>query len=544
MKVAVYVRVSTQQQAQTQTIEQQLERLRQHIQQQGWSLPAEHIFRDDGYSGAHLNRPALDRLRDLVTQGEFQKVLLTAPDRLARNYVHQVLLIEELERLGCRVEFLDRPMSQDPHDQLLLQIRGAVSEYERSLIAERMRRGRLAKFRAGLLLPWPRVPYGFRVNPERPRDPRGARLDEAEAAMVAGLFAAYLLDGQSLYGLTKQMMASPAATPRGKLRWNQGTIRGILSNPLYTGKVYAGRTLPKPASGRRSALTPIGHRPSPSRLSVPPEDWILVATLPPIVSQEQFDLVQAKLAHNRQFAKRNNHAHDYLLRALVSCGLCRGACLARMAQPAYAYYLCRGKLHPALSCHDQKCLSRFIPAQALDDLVWQDVCEVLTHPDTIAQALQRAQGGHWLPQELQARREQLRKGRFSLEQQLERLTAAYLGEVIPLAEYQRRRRELEQKLQALAQQTQQLDASAERQLELAGLVTSIESFCGRIQPVLAQASFAQKRQLVELLIDRVVVNNDEVEIRYVIPTSLSSEHVRFCHLRKDYFGALPKSVVG
>jgi site-specific DNA recombinase len=86
--------------------------------------------------------------------------LITAPDRLARKYVHQMLLLEELERAGCRVEFVDRPMSQDPHDQLLLHIRGAVAEYERTLIADRMRRGRQQKFRAGTLLPWSRPPYG------------------------------------------------------------------------------------------------------------------------------------------------------------------------------------------------------------------------------------------------------------------------------------------------------------------------------------------------------------------------------------------------
>ena len=110
---------------------------------------------------------------------------------MARNYVHQVLLVEELQRHGAEVEFLDRPMSQDPHDQLLLQIRGAVAEYERTLISERMRRGRLAKLRAGSLLPWTRPPYGYRLDPDRPRDPAGVRLDEAEAAVVRDLFAWY-----------------------------------------------------------------------------------------------------------------------------------------------------------------------------------------------------------------------------------------------------------------------------------------------------------------------------------------------------------------
>ena len=108
-----------------------------------------------------------ERLRDRVALRDLDGILITAPDRLARNYVHQVLLLEEITATGCQVHFLDRPMSQDPHDQLLLQIRGAVAEYERSLIAERMRRGRLRKLQAGVLLPWVRVPYGYRVDPDR-----------------------------------------------------------------------------------------------------------------------------------------------------------------------------------------------------------------------------------------------------------------------------------------------------------------------------------------------------------------------------------------
>src|SRR5262245_14048883 len=145
MKVAIYTRVSTIRQQQNQTIEQQLERLQAHVSTQGWELTLEHIFRDDGYSGAKLARPGLEGLREQAALGEFELVLITAPDRLARNYVHQVLLLEELTSHGCQVEFLDRPVSEDPHDQLVLQIRGAVAEYERSLIAERMRRGRQTK---------------------------------------------------------------------------------------------------------------------------------------------------------------------------------------------------------------------------------------------------------------------------------------------------------------------------------------------------------------------------------------------------------------
>ena len=107
-------------------------------------------------------------------------------------------------------------MSQDPHDQLLLQIRGAVAEYERSLIAERMRRGRLQKYQAGGLLPWTHPPYGFRVDPTHPRDPAGVRLEPAEVAVVTDLFARYLEEGASLKAVTKQLIALQIPTPSGR----------------------------------------------------------------------------------------------------------------------------------------------------------------------------------------------------------------------------------------------------------------------------------------------------------------------------------------
>jgi len=537
MRIAVYVRVSTRQQTESQTIEQQLDRLRAHIQAQGWILPDENIFRDDGYTGAVLNRPGLDRLRDQATAAAFDRVLITAPDRLARKYVHQVLIIEELERRGCQVEFLDRPMSQDPHDQLLLQIRGAVAEYERTLITERMRRGRLSKYRAGILLPWTRPPYGYRVNPERPRDPAGVRLDPVEAAVVAEIFAEYLQDGVGLISVVKHLYEQHIPSPTGKARWGLSTLRGILTNPTYMGQVYAGRMHYRPAQIRRSATHPIGQ-PHDSAALAPREEWIPVATIPAVVTQEQFDLAQTKLAHNQSFASRHNKAHQYLLRALVSCGICQLACYARtVPEGHYGYYVCTGKDKPVQNRREEKCPSRFTPAQQLDELVWQDLCDLLTHPEMIIHALERAQGGHWLPQELQARQENLRRGQVSLRQQLDRLTEAYLSCIIPLAEYQRRRQELEQRHTALENQAQQLTSQVNRQKELSGLVTHMEDFCQRVRTGLAAATFEQKRQLVELLVDRVIVSDSDVEIRYAIPTNSGSEHVRFCHLRSDYFNA-------
>jgi len=534
MHVAIYARVSTQRQAEAQTTDQQLDRLRAHAEGQGWNVAADRVFRDDGYSGANLKRPGLDRLRDAAASARLDRILITEPDRLARNFVHQTLLVEELQKHGAEVAFLDRPMSRDPHDQLLLQIRGAVAEYERTLITERMRRGRLRKLRTGTLLPWTRPPYGYRLDPDRPRDPAGVRLDEAEAAVVRDLFVWFADEGQSIYALQRRLDRMGIASPRGHRPWSTSALHGVLTNPTYVGQVFANRVRARPAEQRRSALLPVGRTGMGATQAVDAAEWIAVAPVPAIISQAQFDRTWERLTYNRQMARRNNRVHPYLLRGLVSCGQCRLACSGRHTRAGHAYYVCPTRLRSRLLVPGERCSARYIPACALDDLVWRDLCEVIAAPEMIAHAMARARGGHWLPQELQARRANLRRGRAALGQQVERLTDAYLAGVVPLAEYERRRRDTEARLQALDRQGLELTRNAECQGETAGLAAHAEAFCRRVREGLAGADFDQKRALLELLVDRVVVADGAVEIRYVVPTGPDGEREPFCRLRSDY----------
>src|SRR6476646_3743694 len=462
MRAAVYARVSTTRQAQAQTIEQQLDRLRAAVAGRGWELEEQHVYRDDGYSGASLGRPGLDRLRDHAALADLDLVLVTAPDRLARNYVHQVLLIDELAGRGCQVEFLDRPMSSDPHDQLLLQIRGAVAEYERTLIAELMRRGRQAKLRAGTLLPWTTPPFGYRLDPERPRQAAGVRVDPGEAALVARLFDWYLETQGTVYRLARRLTDLGVATPMGKPRWNVASVRGILRNPAYAGRALTNRTQVVPARRRKSAMLPVG--PGQSHAPRPEEDWIAVP-VPAIISEDIFAQVQAKLDTNQQTALRNTR-HEYLLRALVSCGACRLSCSARQTGAGYRYYLCHGRTDPLRVAQGQRCTARYIPAGQLDELVWADLCALLTDPAQMARALGRARGGAWLPQELHARQAAIRQALGQLGRQQQRLLDAYLAEVIGLGELERKREELDRRQATLTAQQRQLGAAAEQRLEL------------------------------------------------------------------------------
>src|SRR6266550_3840604 len=438
MRTAVYARVSTTRQAQAQTIEQQLDRLRAAVAERGWVLDEQHVYRDDGYSGASLGRPGLDRLRDHAALADLDVALVTAPDRLARNYVHQVLLVEELAGHGCRVEFLDRPMSDDPHDQLLLQIRGAVAEYERTLITERMRRGRQARLRAGTLLPWTRPPFGYRLDPDRPRDAAAVRTEPGEAVLVAQLFDWYLEPQATLYRLTARLAELGVATPTGKPRWTVASVRGILRNPAYAGRALTNRTQVTPARRRRSALLPAGR--GESLAPRPEQDWIEVP-VPQIVSEETFAQVQAKLDANQQSAARNTR-HEYLLRALVSCGACRLACTGRQNPAGYRYYLCRDHTDALRAARGQRCTARYIPAGRLDELVWADLCALLTDPAQAARALTRARGGAWLPQELQARQQTVARALGQLQRQQQRLLDAYLAGVVGLTELQDTRQDL------------------------------------------------------------------------------------------------------
>src|SRR6266496_2810710 len=238
MRVAVYARVSTPRQAQAQSIEQQLDRLRTAVAEHGWTLADQHVYRDDGYSGASLGRPGLDRLRDHAALAELDVVLVTAPDRLG----------------------------------------------------------------AGTLLPWTRPPFGYRLDPERPRQAAGVRVEPSEAVLVAQLFDWYLQPGATLYRVAKRLTDLAVATPMGKPRWNVASVRGILQNPAYTGLALTNRTRVVPARTRKSALVPVG--PGESHAARPPEEWIGVP-VPALVAEEVFAQVQEKLATNQQGATRH-----------------------------------------------------------------------------------------------------------------------------------------------------------------------------------------------------------------------------------------------
>ena len=253
----------------------------------------------------------------------------------------------------------------------------------------------------------------------------------------------------------------------------------------------------------------------------------------PDVGQEASQADPCHAPANQQGAARNTR-HEYLLRALISCGACRLTCTGRQTAKGYRYYLCRGRTDPLRAAQGQRCTARYIPAGQLDELVWADLCALLTDPAQVTRALTRAQGGAWLPQEVQARQAAVRQALGQLDRQQQRLLDAYLAEVIELPELERKRQESGRRRDTLLAQQRQLDAAVSQRLELGAVARGIGAFCQTVRAGLATATFEQRRLLAELLIDRVIVTDGQVEIRYVLPITPDGPHRPFCQLRKDH----------
>src|SRR5437764_1828955 len=253
-QVALYARVSSDQQSEAKTIESQVADLRTRIAATGATLSAELEFIDNGYSGATLIRPALERLRDVAAAGGIDQLYVHCPDRLARNYAHQVLLLEEFLRAGVEVIFLNREVGQTPEDQLLLQVQGMIAGYERAKILERSRRGKRHGAQVGKVSVLAGAPYGYRyVTKQEGAGEAHFEVVWEEARVVRQVFEWVGRDRCSIGEVRRRLEAAKERTRTGKTVWDRATIGGMLHNPAYKGEAAFGKAAASaPASTTRA----------------------------------------------------------------------------------------------------------------------------------------------------------------------------------------------------------------------------------------------------------------------------------------------------
>jgi site-specific DNA recombinase len=518
MRAAIYARVSTERQERQQTIESQLAALRAWAEAEGHELSDRHVFRDEGHSGARLDRPGLDALRDAVRDGEVEVLGVLAPDRLTRRYAYQVLLLEEFRRAGCAVAFLSRAISDDPGDQLLLQIQGAVAEYERALLGERFRRGKLQKARAGQFV-GVHAPYGYRYLPRRDGAAGRLLVDDAEAETVRVLYGWLAEERLTLRQILERLNFGPWFPRCGRRPWSPSTVHHILADPVYTGTAYANRyeyvTASKPRGSRRPGYDGKGCR----RLR-PREQWIPIA-VPPLVGQEIWDRAQAQLARNAVLSFRNNKKHDYLLRCLLTCGGC-GLAMFGTTRPAAGgherrYYRCAGK-DCVETARAQPCPRACVDGEELERAVWDHVRDLLSAPDRLIAQFESFAGEADRGAAREKRAEQRLVARLDgLARADARLLDAYQAEVISLEELGERRRQLAGQRRALERQLEQQRDLRRQRAKAQEVLADLTAFCERVRGRLDDTPFADKQAILQLVVERIIVHEGSLEIRHVIP---------------------------
>ena len=318
-QVALYARVSSDQQSEAKTIESQVADLRTRIAATGATLSAELEFIDNGYSGATLIRPALERLRDVAAAAGIDQLYVHCPDRLARNYAHQVLLLEEFLRAGVEVIFLNREVGQTPEDQLLLQVQGMIAEYERAKILERSRRGKRHGAQVGKVSVLGGAPYGYRyVSKQEGAGEARFEIVWEEARVVRQIFEWVGRDRCSIGEVRRRLEAAKEQTRTGKTVWDRATIGGMLHNPAYKGEAAFGKTVIEPLRPRLRAQRgrPLQPKHAYSHQDVPPDQWMSIP-VPALVDAALFDAVQEQLQENRQRARVPQRGAKYLLQGLI-----------------------------------------------------------------------------------------------------------------------------------------------------------------------------------------------------------------------------------
>lgn len=319
---AIYARVSSERQKEEQTIQSQTKALLDYAQREGYVVPQEWVFEDEGYSGSNLVRPGLERIRDLAAEGQLETILVYSPDRLSRKYAYQVLLLEELSRHGTEVIFLKSVRGNTPEERLLVQFQGMIAEYERAQIIERSRRGKRHRAQCGTISVLSGAPYGYRYVKKTDSSCAYYEVIEQEAEVVRDIFRYYTQEGLSINAIARYLNGENIPTRSGKCLWERSTVWGMLRNPAYKGIASYGKT---EQCERQKVTRPLrqkgGYSPrcSASRPR-PKEEWIQIP-VPAIVSEEEFAMAEELLERNKRFSKRRSKELT-LLQGLLVCEQC------------------------------------------------------------------------------------------------------------------------------------------------------------------------------------------------------------------------------
>jgi site-specific DNA recombinase len=518
---AIYARVSSERQRQEQTIRSQTAALRELAEQRALLVPEEFLFEDEGFSGASLQRPALERLRDRAFEGCFEVVLCHAPDRLARRYAYQVLLLEEFARDGIEVVFAKEPdRSGSPEDELLRQFQGMIAEYERAQIAERCRRGKLHRARAGAVSVLGHAPYGYRYVRKTELADAFYEIDELEAPIVREIFDRYVERRESIVQIARALSERGVPTRTGTPRWGPSTIWAILHNPAYTGMAAYGRrrVTGEPAKPMRLTRQRGHHSGRSAYEHVGPEHWLRIP-VPALISEQQYALAQERLERNSRLSPRNTRKPS-LLQGILVCRECghsyyRSSTRSKTGH-LHHYYRCSGA-DSFRRPEGRVCTARHARVDEIDELVWTQVLTLLENPELIKAEIDRRLQTLRAEHPASHRRDGLKRDLTRAENALRRLIDGYQEQLITLEELRARTPELRKREATLRAEIDALDTQLHDAENYLKLTETLDAFRARVTANAEKLTIEQRQDIVRLVVREVLLGDDDLTIRHSIP---------------------------
>jgi site-specific DNA recombinase len=522
-RVALYARVSSDHQAKAATIDSQVAEVEERIASDGHPLDESCCFIDDGYSGGSLQRPALEQLRDAAYAGAIDRLYVHSPDRLARKYAYQVLLLEELTKAHVEVVFLNHAISDSPEGELLLQMQGMIAEYERAKILERSRRGKRHAARRGDVSVLSGAPYGYRyVSKKESGDEARYDIVEEDSRIAMQVFQWVGQEGVSIGEVCRRLHDQKVKTSTGKEWWDRATIWGMLRNPAYKGSAAFGKTRVGP---RRPQLrTQRGQAEQPhkthSTYATTADEQELIA-VPALVSEALFDAVAEQLVENKQRYRQRRRGAKYLLQGLLKCSCCGYSYYGKPVSRAtsrgktrkYAYYRCIGT--DAYRFGGKRiCPNKQVRTDLLEDAVWEDVCSLLSDPARAREEYERRLNGDDENSSLLLKQHDSELSK--LKRSIARLIDAYEDGLIDKQEFDPRIRQQKTRVSHLERERKSLLQSANEQAELHAIIQHLSEFTEQLSEGLESLDWTSKREVIRSLVKRVEIGESDVRLIYKV----------------------------
>lgn len=457
------------------------------------------------YSGLSLERPELDKLRDLVRAEAIDVVVVYCLDRLSRNATHGVILRDELDKHHVLLESVTEDIDKTPLGEAITYLRGTFSQIEAEKIRERTMRGKKKKAEQG------RMPcggyarlYGYDYIKASERNGGRRIINENEAQWVRQMFTWLVDDGMSCLAIATKLNSLHIPTKYDNC-WSRTVVHKILSNPAYTGVT----TYKQGDSIELPNITP------------------------PIIEKAVFEAAQRQLRVNFEKAKRNMR-RQYLLHGHIRCHQCgkpyrTHITIQHRKYNTYEYrrYACSSAAGKSSSFSVAHCHNKGWMADKLEDLVWTQIEHILSNPGLIIAELEKQRQDSNEVSVLETELRQVERQLRELDHdQAQLLQWALKG--FPEDQVLAQNKKLNTGRESLKLQSAELERKIKASQEAAISLPKLEHFVELIREKLSVLDFGTKRMAIEMLDIRVWIDGYNVEVTGVIPVS-------------DYVVATPQS---